>query len=78
MVNGVLEVVISEVLTALLLMIRLLITGGFQSTRDELIHGPHTEHLVTQGMSRFKSAPADGNPDMRFLVLPHPLKGKCE
>jgi hypothetical protein len=58
MVNGVSQVAISEVLTALLLMFRPLVTGRFPS-RYELIHGPHTEHLVTQGMSHFKSAPAD-------------------
>lgn len=30
----------------------------------------HTERIVTQGMSQFKSAPADGNPDMQFLIFP--------
>ena len=57
----------------MLLMIRPLVAGGFQS-RYKLIHGPHAEHLVTQGMSGFKSAPADGNPDMHFLVFPQPLQ----
>jgi len=57
-------------------MNRPLVTGRFQS-RDELIHGPHTEHLVTQGMSRFKSVPANGNPDLHFLVFPQPLQANA-
>ena len=68
MVNGVLQVAISEVLMALLLVISPLVRGRFQS-RYELIHGTHTEHLITQGMWRFKSAPVNGNPDTHFDII---------
>jgi len=57
-------------------MIRPLVRGRFQS-RYELIHGTHTEHLITQVMSQFKSAPANGNPDMHFLVFPQPLQANA-
>jgi hypothetical protein len=50
--------------------------GRFQS-RYELIHGTHTEHLITQGVSQFISAPANGNPDMHFLVFPQPLQANA-